>query len=228
MKSLVSAFIRTWLSSPSVEVGEKATQALGDLLEIDCDRASAAGLNSHMNGLEITPRKPPGQGLFWRRVFHDRDIYGMLFGLCIHSTTGTGHNQLDERQKSLAQGRLLRILPRLAALDFSTISHASFPEIASSYNLSHSDLGILYFAAVQMVDKTDMLMHITLIDFVSELLDCLSMTEVSRTTIQYLASLMKRVTEGDMAMYKSLEGLATSPNSSPELVELLVKLNEYR
>ena len=79
-----------------------------------------------------------------------------------------------------------------------------------------------------MINKEDMLMHITLIDFFAEFLDTLSMTQISGSTMAYLIKLMQTVTSDDMAMYKSLESLAMSPNSSPELVELLVKLNEHR
>jgi len=46
--------------------------------------------------------------------------------------------------------------------------------------------------------------------------------------MEYLIKLTKAVTADDMVMYKSLESLAVSPNSSPELVELLAKLNEHR
>jgi hypothetical protein len=228
MKGVVSAFLRTWLSSPSVEVGEKGTKALGNLLEVDCDRASAANLNNHMNGLEISTQKQPGQGLLWRRIFHDRDIYGLLYHLCVSHNAGTGDGQLDERQKSLAQARMLRILPKLATLNFSAVSRSHFPDIAAGYGIQKGELGLLYFAAVQMINKEDMLMHITLIDFYAEFLDMLSMTQISASTMQYLAQLTNTVTANDMAMYKSLETLAMSPHSSPELVELLVKLNERR
>jgi hypothetical protein len=230
MKGVIVALIRTWLSSPSVEVGEKATKTLGDLLEVDCDRASAANLNTQMNGLEITPRNPPGQGLLWRRIFHDQDIYALLFDLCSPTTTGTPPGQLDARQKSLAQARLLRLIPRLAQLDFATLSRSDFPDVAARYGFAHSERGLLYFATVQMVDKSDMLMHITLIDFVAEFLDMVaqSQMQISGTVMQYLVSLMKTATETDQALYKSLEALAMAENSSPELVELLHKLNEYR
>lgn len=228
MKGVVAAFLRTWLSSPSVEVGEKATKALGDLLEVDCDRASVASLNTHMNGLEISTQKQPGQGLLWRRILHDKDIYSLLYHLCVLQNTGTGEGQLDERQKSLAQARMLRVLPRLAALDFAAVSRSDFADIATGYGLENGELGLLYFASRQMINKEDMLMHITLIDFFAEFLDVLSMTQISGSTMEYLINLMQTVTADDMAMYKSLESLAMSPNSSPELVELLVKLNEHR
>jgi hypothetical protein len=228
MIAVVAAFIRTWLSSPSVEVGEKGTNALAALLEVDCDKASSARLNAHMNELAISVRTTPGQGLLWRRIFHDRDIYSLLFSLCSHSTTGAHEGQLDERQKSLAQARLLRLLPRLAVLDFSTISRSNFLDVEAEYGIANNEQGLLYFATVNMVDKQDMLMHITLVDFFAEFLDMLSMTHISGPTMEYLERLMKTVTADDQITYKSLESLAMSPNSSPELVELLIKLNESR
>jgi DNA mismatch repair protein HSM3, N terminal domain len=228
MKGAVAACIRTWLSSPSVEVGEKGTNVMAALLEADCDKASSARLNAHMNDLAISVRTAPGQGSLWRRIFHDRDIYTLLFSLCSYSTAGTGEGQLDERQKSLAQARLLRLLPRLAVLDFSTISHSSFPDVEAEYGIASNELGLLHFAAVKMVNKQDMLMHITLIDFFAEFLDMLSMTHISRPTMEYLKILMNTATAGDRILYRSLESLATLPNSSPELIELLVTLNETR
>jgi hypothetical protein len=226
MKGVVENFLRTWLSTPHVEVGEKATKALGDLLEVDCDRRSSAGIDTKMSGLQLASNMPPGQGLLWRRIFQDREIYDLLFSLCSFHTIGTGEGQLDERQKSLAQARLLRVLPRLVVLDFQTITHSQFPEIEERYGVDQQ--GVLYFAAVDMVNKEeDMLMHITVIDFFAEFLEVMSTTELTKTTMDYLAALMKKVASTDATLYKSLEAMALSPETSPELVDLLVKLNEY-
>jgi hypothetical protein len=227
MNGVVASFLRTWLSSPSVEVGEKATKALGDLLDVDCDRTRSSSINAQMNGLEITVRSTPGQGLLWRRIFNDKDIYSSIFSLCSHDTIGTGVGQLDERQKSLAQARLLRILPRLAGLDFNKITHSDFPDIDARYGLEDGDHGLLYFAATEMIDQDDILMRLTRQDFFREFLDIFSQTEFSKSALQYVGGMMKTVIEDDPGIYKSLESLALSPTSSPELVELLQRLNEY-
>ena len=209
-----------------MEVGEKATRALGDLLEVDCDRRS---INTRMNGMDLASRTPPGQGLLWRRIFQDREIYEMIFSLCSFEAIGAGEGRLDERQKSLAQARLLRVLPRLAALDFHTISHTSFPDIEARYGLQQGEQGILWFAAADMVNKEeDMLMHITVIDFFAEFLEVMSTTEITQPTMDYLAALLKKVTQTDQTMYKSLELIAMNPESTPELIDLLVRLNKYR
>lgn len=229
MRGVVEAFLRTWLSTPDVGVGEKATKALGDLLEVDCDRRSSAGIDTKMSGLQLASGMPPGQGLLWRRIFQDREMYDMLFSLCSSTTIGTGEGQLDERQKSLAQARLLRILPRLATLDFHTITHTKFPDIEQKYRVGQP--GVLYFATVDMVDKeADMLMHITLMDLFAEFLDMMSTTELTKATMDYLAALVKKVATSDPVMYKHLEAIAMSPvtaEKSPELVGLLLRLNEY-
>lgn len=225
MKSVVEAFLRIWLSTPDVEVGLKATKALGDLLDVDCDRRS---VTTRMNGLEITKQRSAGQGLLWRRIFQDIDIYSLIFELCSFTTTGTGEGQLDERQKSLAQARLLRVLPRLAALDFHTISTSHFPSIDRKYGLG-AEQGLLWFAAAKMVNKEeDMLMHITVIDFFAEFLEVLSMTDITPATMTYLTKLLKKVTKTDQTMYKSLESIAVNPETAPELVDLLVTLNSYQ
>jgi hypothetical protein len=229
MKGVVWSFIQTWLSTPHVEVGEKATRALGDLLEVDCDRRSSAGIHTKMNGLQLASGMPPGQGLLWRRIFQDREIYGLVFSLCSGKTTGTGEGQLDERQKSLAQARLLRVLPRLAALDFQTITRTQFPEIEQQYGAQEP--GLLYFATVDMINKEDILMHITLIDCYTEFLEVMSTTELTKPTLDYLGALTKKVASTDTTLYKHLESIALSPEKAeeaPELVDLLVKLNGYQ
>ncbi|KAL3420065.1 hypothetical protein PVAG01_08564 [Phlyctema vagabunda] len=226
MKNVVENFLKTWLSTPYVEVGEKATNALADLLRVDFDRRSAAELELRMNGMEIDSNKPSGQGLLWRRIFQDKEIYELLFSLCSFQNMGTGEGQLDERQKSLAQARLLRILPRLAALDFATLSHSHFPDIEERYGMEGEQRSLLYFAAENMVDKEDLLMHITLIDFFAEFLEKMSDTNLSPTTMEYLAALMREVTIDDTRIYESLEALALNPETSPELMDLLVRLNQ--
>lgn len=222
MRDVVEAFVRIWLSTPDVGVGEKATKALGDLLDVDCDRRSMV---KRMDGMEITTRRQAGQGLLWRRIFQDLEIYELVFELCSSKTVGTGESQLDERQKSLAQARLLRILPRLAALDFNIISHSHFPSVDRKYGCG-TEQGILWFASIQMVNKEDMLMHITLIDFFAEFLEVLSATEITPTIMDYLAKLLRNATEIDQRLYKSLESIAVNPETAPELVDLLVRLNQ--
>lgn len=224
MNNLVKAFIRAWLSTPEVEVGERATTTLGDLLMVDCDRRSASEIEMTMKGLDISSKVPTGQGLLWRRIFQDREIYEAIFSMCSLQATGTIH--LEERQKSLAQARLLRILPRLASLDFKTITRTHFPDVEQAFKVEQP--GLLYFASIDMVDKEgDLLMHITLVDFFVEFLQTMSLTDPTKPTVDYLGALVKKATGEDASLYQTLENIANSEDTNPELVDLLVKLNDY-
>ena len=63
MQTLMLQYVETWLSTPHVEIGERATQALGDLLEVDCDHRNSAELTTKLSGLQLSSRMPPGQGM---------------------------------------------------------------------------------------------------------------------------------------------------------------------
>jgi hypothetical protein len=116
----------------------------------------------------------------------------------------------------LPQARLLRVLLRLGALDFHTITHTHFPDIEERYGLQEDQHGLLYFAAADMVNKEeDMLMHITLIDFFAEFLEVMSMTELRKPTMDYPAALPKKVTVTDATMYIQIIGVNCAISRAP-------------
>ncbi|KAA8576020.1 hypothetical protein EYC84_006183 [Monilinia fructicola] len=199
MKGVVENFIRTWLGNPHVGVGEKATQALGELLAVDSDRRSSSITNG-VESMDIDSRHPTGQGLLWRRIFQDRDVYEMLFSLCSLKTIGTADDQLDGKQKTLAQARLLRLTPRLAALDCRIISQTSLPQVDKIYISEDGKAGLLYFAAMEMIDKEDLLMHMTLTIFFLEFLDAISTTDLVGPTKKYVADMMNKAMESDVEL----------------------------
>jgi hypothetical protein len=180
-----------------------------------------------MNGGALTLRASPnGQGLLWRRIFSDKDIYRLFFELCSSQTVGTGPGELDERQKSLAQARLLRLLPRLASLDLSALLRSYDASIEERFGLRDSrEQCLLYWASIRMVDKSDVLMHITLIDSFAELIRDLEGRELGTRDMTYLKSLVEEVTKDDQSMARSLQSLASAENSSEELIRLLNLLN---
>lgn len=234
MQDVVAAFITAWLTSPSVEVGEKATKVLGDLLDIDCDQLSAATLSATLNDRSApVSRQHSGQGLLWRRIFHDSKIYLSFFQL---SSLTMMDNAATRRQKTLAQGRILRILPRLALLDFSTLTTSPCPDAERLYtpvNFStqpNRQQGLLHYAAIWMIDRDDLLMHVTLLDFFRELLDLWSLTEPSNATLLVLCQLvakgveMDEVYEQEGALYEALKALRESPGTPHEMTELIGKV----
>ncbi|KAK4696851.1 hypothetical protein P7C71_g1134, partial [Lecanoromycetidae sp. Uapishka_2] len=104
-------------------------------------------------------------GLMWRRVFRDKDIYGSLFSLCSLSTAGQ-EGQPSKRDKTVAQARLLDMVLKI---DSEPVRTSQIPEIEQTYGVN--DGGLLHFVAIKMVDyRDDVLMHMTLLDFLAEYL----------------------------------------------------------
>jgi hypothetical protein len=52
------------------------------------------------------------------------------------------------------------------------------------------------------------------------------MMELTKSTMDYLATVIKK-NAADIKLYKSLEAMELNSETSPELVNLLVKLNGY-
>ncbi|MCJ1416460.1 hypothetical protein MMC32_002798 [Xylographa parallela] len=157
----VAALIRLWLSTPVTEVATKGLEVLSGLLRIDATTAPDGDTN--MVGYSA---KVYGQGLMWRRVFHDKDVYELFFSICSLSNAGRA-GQPSKREKTISQARLLDFI--LAFSNFEQINSSQLPDIEKKYGLSEG--GLLEFAAVHMIDwKDDLLMHASLIDFFTKLL----------------------------------------------------------
>ncbi|KAI1653777.1 hypothetical protein F4813DRAFT_393361 [Daldinia decipiens] len=214
MNSIVTHFLTQWLSAPQVEVGEKGSRVLGDLLDVDCDTRPSDGVS--VNGMEIAIRKPPGQGLLWRRIFYDRDVYELILSLCANHPLGI-------QQQSLAQGRLLRILPRLTALNFRAVTWSDFTDLNHEYAKSNGHGGLLHFAALSMIDKKDMLMHLNLIDFFEALLSIQRVTPFSTYKIDALKSLVRDATAQDNALKVAILTLheRTVPEEADDLRQFI-------
>lgn len=210
---LVVALVRCWLESPDVGVGQRAGRVLGDLLETDCvvlppppppsgesmangvpaPQSSAA---TSINTTLLRHRSEPGRGRLWARILGSREVLSPLLEILTTGTMGAGDNA---RQMTLAQGRLLRLLPRLAALHWEAVTSAHradlfaahVPEnrraaIAAHYppdpaSARPPQLGILHFAALAMVDvDNDVLMHLSLVDFFEALVSITRVTIIAR------------------------------------------------
>lgn len=146
----MAALIQLWLSTPDTAVARKALTVLLALLQAD--------------GVQLQS-EPFHQSLVWRRIFRDRDIYGLIFSICSLTTVGE-EGQLSKRNKTVAQARLLNLLVKI---DCELVRSSQIPEIETKYGVKRG--GIMEFAAVHMVDyEDDIIMHTTLIDFLSDLL----------------------------------------------------------
>ncbi|KAK2054812.1 hypothetical protein LY76DRAFT_638172 [Colletotrichum caudatum] len=223
MPRVVEELLRRWLSAPQVEVGERATRVLGDILEVDCElppppvAAAAAAVSGSSPGRDLVRRRAPGQGRMWRRIFHDRELFGLVLSLA------RGHDPdpdpaaaaaLSPRQLSLAQGRVLRILPRLAALNIAEVAASPFRDLTDS-----ADDGLLQLAALRMVDKSDTLMHLNLVDFFETLLSVMRVADHTHRTMGIIKDLVRRAVEDDDTLRTALLSLhdRTVPEESDAL-----------
>lgn len=152
----VSALITLWLSTPEPGIGQEAGEVLYDLLAADTQPETAASVG-------------PGRGLFWKRVFQDRDVCTLFYSLTTSRTHLSAH-ELSRNQRTLAQARLLAMIPRLCVLNWSALTR-SHPEGVEAPFTANPGRGLLGFAVTDMVDtKDDVLMHKCLIEFYSELI----------------------------------------------------------
>lgn len=203
-----------WLSAADVGVGERAARVLGDVLEVDCPVVEDQPHNlSETNGTtstELVKRRTPGHGRLWRLLFTNRQMFTIIPQLC-GSATASGDEPRTERELSISQGRLLRILPRLATLDIQAISKSQFTDLLPL--AGSTDHGVLQWAALGMVDMTDMLMHLSVIDFFETLVSIMRVTNTGNQAQIVVKGLVKEAVSGDNELKDALVGL---PNRTVE------------
>ncbi|KAJ5087791.1 hypothetical protein N7456_011407 [Penicillium angulare] len=160
---LVASLIELWLSTSSTAVSQAALDALWALLEVDL--ASPLENGDHDAANDDRNAVHGGQGLMWRRLFTDKDVYGMMFGLCSLQNDAPG--ELSRRERTVAQGRLMGFLVKAGSLRWDIISKSQVPDVEAKFQSK----SLLHFATSQMVNVSDVLMHMTLVNFYRELLE---------------------------------------------------------
>lgn len=226
MTSLITAFLRRWLAAPAVEVGQKGGKVLGDILDIDCELPPPPPPSPAVDAMAMMLRKSPGQGKMWRRIFGDRTTYFFLLDLI----SGRHPDTANPRQLSLAHGRILRLLPRLAALNFQAVSQSPFtpptPVHQTNGNSGSSPTGfpregegLLQFAALHMVGKSDRLVHLNLIDFFEAFVSLMRVTEYSAYKVETIKAILREALTTDPVLKEALERLpeATIPEEADSL-----------
>lgn len=170
---LVSSLVELWLSTSSTPVAQAALDALWALLEIDLASPLEKGEYDHSSN-----DKHAGQGLMWRRVFTDKDVYGLFFWLC--SLRDDVPSGLSKRERTVAQGRLMGFLVKAGRLRWDIISKSHVSDIEAKFQCN----SLLHFAACGMVDTSDVLMHMTLLNFYRELLEIDAPGLMARSYVQ--------------------------------------------
>lgn len=211
---LLAALLERWLVSPAVAVGQQGVRLLGDLLDVDCPLAQPLFTDDQKQALDIrlVARRAPGHGAVWRRLFGDE-------ALCWHvlqkietdllapdpsSNADEKKNKLIAAQRSFAQDRLLRLLPRLAILDFAALTHSQAPLGPGGRSVS-----LLEFATLHMVDRhTDPLVHLTWIDYMQKLVGALRVADTARLSVDTLRRLVREAKDPQL-----LDALWTMPDN---------------
>lgn len=204
MKNLLAAFLHAWLISPDVSVGAKGSKVLGALLEVDSDLPLPASREE----ITVPARtRTPGEGRLWRRMFSDKAISSIILRVCSGQDAATRD---DERQLTLAQGRLLRILPHLASLNFRAVSDISLRLDGDNVGAAAEERrSLLHFAALDMVNKRDRLMHLSLVDFFEAFVAAMSphFSEPSPYKTETVRGLIRSATERDAILKEALLSL---------------------
>lgn len=204
MLDTMLAVVRLWLCTNDTGIAMQSSKLLLDLLKVDQEIQSDP-IGNPCEG---------GQGLVWKRIFGDRNIYGTFFEVC--SLSGPSSLSLSKSQRTLAQARLMECLPAVGAMDWSVLVRSHHSDIEALYDAPE---GLLDFAALRMVDyQDDVLMRRCLIDFYSDLLHTTRLTDPSAAMPVDSAALRYMITKGlharTTAMYLQLPGTQLDPVES--------------
>lgn len=163
MPDVVFALVKLWLSTSEMGVAEMASDLILDLLKVDKEKSSV-----QVHGVGDDESQSGGQGLIWRRLFGDKDVYSLLYAL--PSFNSSEVNGLNKREKSMSQARLLAFIPQLGVLDWDYVVRSHHRDVESKYGLEVGQ-GLLHFASLHLVDyKNDVLLHMNLLQFFTGLI----------------------------------------------------------
>lgn len=167
--TLVQTLLNIWLSTEDTEIADRALDVIEALLLVDNTKNVTVIVSGEHVG------EAQGQGLLWRRIFHDAAVYAILF-----EWTSLVRPKRDVKTKkglhlvTISQGRLFDFIARLAQLDWSAITTSSLPSIESQYmqedGIDRPYGGLLRYAASHMIDRGDILMEALRQDFFVKLL----------------------------------------------------------
>lgn len=166
---LAQCLVTTWLSVDSTEVSERSLEALVALLAVDSpDSTTVVSAGDQLGGAQ-------GQGLLWRRIFYDPQVYILFF---LWTSLKWSNYELGSkkglRQATISQARLLDFLARISLLDWSTIITSTLPDVEEDFVDAGADKqpygGLLRYAASDMIDSKDFLMEVLRQEFFLKLL----------------------------------------------------------
>lgn len=186
--SLTQVLVTTWLATESTEVADKSLEALVELLNVDSPTTSTFVTSASSSG------EAQGQGLLWRRLFSDPDVYELLFAWT--SLNNSKHNTSTKKgmqQATISQGRLFDFIPRAAQISWTEISTSKLPDIERKYMKGDTSSqpygGLLRYVASDMIDPSDYLMELLRQDCFSKLLSAVEESHAQGVTPRMLAAI---------------------------------------
>lgn len=177
-RDVYASLVKLWLCVPNEGTGLHAARVLANLINV-------------------------GREKVLKRLFRDKDIYEVILSLC--TLNSDKYTNLSKPRTTIAQSRLLKLLPVIAKLEWRVIAASHHPELEAQYGLT-SGQGLLDFAALKMVDyRDDLLMHQQLIEFYTSLLHSQVNTPSSSKPSKALEYLMSTKTHQQlMKLFHSL------------------------
>ncbi|RVX69349.1 hypothetical protein B0A52_06944 [Exophiala mesophila] len=188
--TLMQTLLNTWLSTENTEIADRALQVIEALLLVDNTNNVTVVVSGEQVG------EAQGQGLIWRRIFHDPAVYAILF-----EWTSLVRSKRDIKTKkglqlvTISQARLFDFVARSAQLDWSAITTSSLPSIESQYiQEDGSDRpygGLLRYAASHMIDRGDILMEVLRQEFFIKLLEVIEEKNPSSVSPRLLEAIQQ-------------------------------------
>ncbi|KAG6016245.1 hypothetical protein E4U54_001916 [Claviceps lovelessii] len=212
----VEAMIKCWIATEDVGVGERAARVLGDLLETDCeipdngiDEASPQ-IGTDCNE-EVVKRRVAGHGRLWKLILSSRPNLSLIQQHCSFDATEQAPSR-TAREVTISQGRLLRLLPRLCTMNIAVLSRSFHPDLfvlpaAEAAYGAELGQGLLQWTALGMVDKSDMLMHLNLVDFFETLVSVMRVSQRSLTLDTFMNKLVTAAIQSDDQLKGALRTL---------------------
>lgn len=151
-ESLSRCLIEVWLLDENTEVADRAQEVIVALLEVDHPQSNTM----------IGSGMAQGQGLFWRRIFHNRALYTFIFEatrgiLSARDEAGLRTSKQQSGMPGITQARLFDFIARIAPLDWLPMTSTIFRDFEEQfYALKPAEEGgLLCYAALHMIDKDD-------------------------------------------------------------------------
>lgn len=159
-----------------------------------------------ITGQEVAKRRVPGHGRLWQMILSTKEFLLLIVELCSASPEGS-ESPRTENQQSLSQGRVLRLLPRLATLNLRDITRQTVPDF---FPVVHADAGagLLQWAAFGMIDKEDILMRLSVVDFFETFVSIMRVTAATTPDKnEIVKKIVKIAVENDDEVKSALLGL---------------------